>query len=325
MRKNQLTYVKEELLSINNKLKIVDFSDNKIAFIDPNAFLKNHELERVNLSTNEIKQLFPDTFEANTKLIDVDLSYNRITELDRNIFSRTTIKTLSLRGNELKIETSVSLFTAPVLEKLDLSFCGITSLSPNTFRDMLNLRVLLLDNNLLKFPGQTDPNNNIFSGLHKLIKLDLSVNEISEIGADVLRDVRGLKLLNLSFNPIMCNKCTSEDHYVQNWCSTLNVQCALKCYPTSVPSTNCISTSSDSERRSHNIGTENNLNGHSTSHRPPIEVFRYSAVPEKEEGVSLEVLLLSAFGVVSIVLITAVAVVAIVIFIRRRRPAVTCV
>jgi Leucine-rich repeat (LRR) protein len=323
MRKNQLTSVKEELLSSNNKLKIVDFSDNKIADIDQKAFLKNYELERVNLSTNGIKQLSPDTFEANTYLTDVDLSYNRITELDRNMFSKTRIKTLSLRGNRLKIETNVSMFTASVLEKLDLGSCGITSLSPNAFRDMLNLRELLLDNNHLKLPSQADPNDSVFSGMLKLVKLDLSVNEISEIGADTLRDVHGLKLLNLSLNPIMCNKCASEDHDVQNWCSTRNVQCVAKCQSAAaVSSTNCISTSSDSERRSHNIVTES---GHSPFRRSSDPDLGESVVSETEDGVSLEVLLGGAFGVVFIVLIIAVAVVATIIIIRRRRPAVTCV
>jgi Leucine-rich repeat (LRR) protein len=323
MRKNQLTSVKEELLSNNSKLKIVDFSENKIVSIDQKAFIRNCKIERVDLSTNGITQLSPDTFDANTKLTYVDLSYNRITVLDRNMFSKTRIKTLSLRGNMLKIEANMPLFTASYLEKLDLGSCGITSLSTNTFRDMLNLTELLLDNNLLKLPGQADPADNVFSGLHRLIKLDVSANEISEMSADVLRDVDDLKLLNLSFNPIMCNKCASEDQDIQNWCSTRNVQCVAKCYSATVSSTKCIGTAADGEGTSRGIEKTTYENVHSPFPRTRNADLKDSAVTATEEGVSFEVLMWAGVSVVVVVLTAAVVVVFTIIFIRRRRPPVT--
>jgi len=204
---------------------------------------------------------------------------------------------------------------------------------------MLNLRVLLLDNNHLKLPGQADPNDNVFGGLHNLNKLDLSVNEISQIVSDILSDVRDLKVLNLSFNPIICNKCASEDRDVRNWCSTLNVHCGLTCYSVAGSSTNCITTASDSERTPQStqrtphsiqttpqsIQTETYRNVHSPFSGTSNAVLKDSAVTATEEGVSLEVLLWGGFGVVFVVLITAVAVVTIIIYITRRRPPVTSV
>jgi Leucine-rich repeat (LRR) protein len=323
MRKNQLTSVKEELLSNNSKLKIVDFSDNKIVSIDQKAFIRNYEIERVNLSTNGITQLSPDTFDANTKLTEVDLSYNRITVLDCNMFAKTRIKTLNLRGNRLKIEANMSLFTASVLEKLDLGSCGIMSLSTNTFRDMLNLRELLLDSNILKFSGQADPIDNVFSGLNHLVKLDLSVNEISEMSADMLHDLDDLKLLNLSLNPVMCNKCASEDQDIQNWCSTRNVQCVAKCYSATVKYTKCIATAAYSEGKSHGIENKTYENVHTPFPRTRNVDLKDSAVTTTEEGVSFEMLVWTGVVIVFVVLTAAVVVVLIIIFIRRRRPQIT--
>jgi hypothetical protein len=166
--------------------------------------------------------------------------------LDNDIFSKTQIKTLNLRGNILTMKGDVPLLRAPHLEKLDLGSCGITTLSPKTFQNMLDLKELMLDENCLNLPVEPDPQNNIFSRLHQLSKLDLSSNEITVMNSNLFYGMNNLKLLNLSFNPAVCDDCKGEGKCIQfrSWCSSRSDKCGEMCNleEASVPQRNCINT-----------------------------------------------------------------------------------
>jgi Leucine-rich repeat (LRR) protein len=263
VRKNRLASLDERIFFHNNKLKIIDFSNNQIVTIPPNIFTTNTKIQSINLSTNRITQIFPGTFDANKIITDVDLSHNMIKVLDNNMFSETKISTLNLRGNRLTMKgDDIPLLRAPLLEKLDLGSCGITILPPKTFQHMLGLKELMLDNNYLQLPHEPDSENNIFSNLHQLSKLDLSSNEITVMNSHLLYDMNNLKLLNLSFNPAVCDDCERDGKDVWIWCSERSVRCVSKCNlgDKSVSQRSCISTTSVSEVTSHSRANTTSLN-----------------------------------------------------------------
>jgi Leucine-rich repeat (LRR) protein len=255
MRKNRLFCLDEQIFFHNIKLKVIDFSNNEIAAISSLIFRTNTEIQSINLSTNSITQISPGTFDTNKNIIDVDLSHNKLKVLDNNIFLETQIKTLNLRGNRLTIKGDVPLLRAPFLENLDLGSCGITTLSPKTFQNIRHLKELLLDNNCLNLPIEPDPENNIFSQLHQLSKLDLSSNNITVMNTNLFYAMNNLKLLNLSFNPAVCDDCKREDNCIwfRSWCSSRSDQCGEGCNleELSASQRNCINTTFMSEDMSH--------------------------------------------------------------------------
>jgi hypothetical protein len=129
-----------------------------------------------------------------------------------------------MRGN-------VPLLKAPLLEKLDLGLCGITALPPKTFQGMLHLKEFILDNNSLSLLTEAEQKNNVFTNLHQLSTLDLSRNNITEINSNFLYGMDNLDVLNLSFNPAVCDECIIEDkcNAFRTWCRSISDRCVARC------------------------------------------------------------------------------------------------
>jgi hypothetical protein len=231
MNKNKLTCLHDQILCHNIKLQIIDISNNHIPIIFQNTFAANTELRSINLRANLITQISPGAFHTNHNITDVDLSHNKLQELDHDVFSETQIKTLNLRGNELTMTGNVPLLKAPLLEKLDLGLCGITALTPKAFQGMSQLKELILDNNGLSLHTEGDAEYNTFTNLQELSKLDVSSNNITEINSNFLDVIDNLDVLNISFNPVVCGECISEDKCNEfwSWCRSRSDRCVARC------------------------------------------------------------------------------------------------
>jgi hypothetical protein len=231
MNTNKLIYLHDQILCHNIKLQVIDFSNNLIPVIFQNTFVANTELRSINLRANLITQIFPGAFHTNHNITDIDLSHNKLQEIDHDVLSETQIKTLNVRANELTMTGNVPLLKAPLLEKLDLGLCGITALPPKAFQGMSQLKELILDNNGLSLLTEGDPENNTFTNLHQLSKLDLSSNNITEINSNFLDVIDNLDVLNVSFNPAVCGECRSEDKCNEfwSWCRSRSDRCVARC------------------------------------------------------------------------------------------------
>ncbi|PNF37632.1 hypothetical protein B7P43_G11962 [Cryptotermes secundus] len=321
MRENRLFYLDDQIFFHNNKLKVIHFSNNEITAIPSKIFTTNTEIQSINLSTNRITQISPGTFDTNKNIIDVDLSHNKIKVLDSNIFSETQIKTLNLRGNTLTMKGGVPLLRAPVLENLDLGSCGITTLSPETFHDMLHLKELKMDKNCLSLPIEPDTENNIFSKLHELSKLDLSSNKITVMNSTLFHGMNNLKLLNLSFNPVLCDDCKMEDKCIQfrAWCSSRSDHCGETCSAeVSASQGNSANNTFVSEDLSHSNLNTSSLN--ISSRRQDIKVHKKKEVDSdkiisRDQDSSLVLYLSLGVCLTSIAIVVGLAIT----FIRRKR------
>lgn len=119
----------------------------------------------------------------------------------------STLKTLNLRNKSLSIIREKYFKGLNALEVLDLSSDltisdnkktnNIIVISQNAFKDLANLKILYLSNNLL-----ADVPKNTFHDLLKLETLDLSGNQIKLISTDSFKDLNELESLNLSANLI---------------------------------------------------------------------------------------------------------------------------
>jgi Leucine-rich repeat (LRR) protein len=216
----------------------------------------------------------------------------------------------------------IPLLRAPLLENLDLGSCGITTLSPETFHDTLHLKELMLDKNCLKLPIEPDPENNIFSKLHQLSKLDLSGNKITVMNTNIFYGINNLKLLNLSFNPAVCDDCKMEDKCIRfrSWCSSRSDQCGERCNSeeVSVSQRNCINTTFVSEDMSRSKANTTFLN--ILNRRQEIKVHKEKEVESDkviamEQARSLTLYLTLGVGLPCVV----IGVVLAIIIIRRRR------
>jgi hypothetical protein len=123
------------------------------------------------------------------------------------------------------------LLQAPLLQKLDLGLCGITTLTPKTFQGTSQLKELILDNNCLSLHTEAHSQHNIFSNLQHLSKLDLSSNKISEMDFNFLYDMTNLDAVDLSFNPAVCGECIRADKCNEfwSWCGSRGGRCVVRC------------------------------------------------------------------------------------------------
>jgi hypothetical protein len=73
---------------------------------------------------------------------------------------------------------------------------------------VLNLKELLLDNNCLSLPADPDRENNIFTNLHQLSRLDLSGNNITKMNPNFLHGMPNLQLIIFPTSPGECGNTT---------------------------------------------------------------------------------------------------------------------
>ncbi|TFG23327.1 MAG: hypothetical protein EU532_13600, partial [Promethearchaeota archaeon] len=117
------------------------------------------EVETSNLNKNMY-------YEAdNGQIISITIIMSGLAELPEYIGNFSSLKTLNLKNNELKVLPD-SIGNLSSLEDLDLSSNRLDQL-PNTIGDLKSLKILLLNNNRgIKIPDSIE-------NLTSLVKLDL--------------------------------------------------------------------------------------------------------------------------------------------------------
>nr|XP_023028547.1 leucine-rich repeat-containing protein 15-like [Leptinotarsa decemlineata] len=191
---------------------------NHIEELLPGAFNTLHSLKEVFLRGNNIEELSPGVFNSLSELEILDLSENNLKTLGANCLAGTIhLKSLNLSSNFLvTFNESILDQNIAEIEYIDMSFNRITDISIGNIEhkiiniDLSSNRISTMNfcisefvsvnvsRNLLKSLGKISCSNTN----SRLISLDMSFNNISELFSDSFINSTQLKILNFQHNNI---------------------------------------------------------------------------------------------------------------------------
>uniref|UniRef100_A0A087X678 Si:cabz01090165.1 n=1 Tax=Poecilia formosa TaxID=48698 RepID=A0A087X678_POEFO len=146
--------------------------DNFITTLRHRDFANMTSLIHLTLSRNTISQIRPYTFADLQDLHALHLDANRLTVLDDSHFQGlVNLRHLILANNQLhSISEGAFQDFLETLEDLDLSYNNLVDIPWDTVSLLVSVNTLSLDHNLIESVPE-----GIFSNLHKLARLDMSV------------------------------------------------------------------------------------------------------------------------------------------------------
>lgn len=175
---------------ITNK-KYQRAQDNHFNF-NPNAHYQKFKFDQLK-NSNELN------IKLKSKPIDQHLLKNLF---NHNYFQKMTSLDLSLNSidtvlaNSFKINNANSSSLNKLVE-LNLSHCSITNLENDCFLNLKNLKILLLNNNLI-----SEIHKQTFHSLQSLEKLSLRKNQLQKIEKSSFKDLENLLHLDLANNKL---------------------------------------------------------------------------------------------------------------------------
>ncbi|XP_026808006.1 toll-like receptor 6 [Rhopalosiphum maidis] len=180
----------------------VDVSWNRIAIIPSNGFRSLRRLIELRLTGNEISVVNDRPLGGLTGLEILDISCNNIVSLPIDMFKDVadSIKQIYLQDNSIGTLSPGLFVNLYQLTSLDLSSNQLTStwIDASTFTGLIRLVALNLSNNKI---SKLDPT--IFHDLYTLQILNLGGNLIDSIPNDAFIPLRNLDTLVLSNNKIV--------------------------------------------------------------------------------------------------------------------------
>lgn len=177
-----------------NTVKTVEFSACHFGTLPDNLLARFRDLHILYVKSAGLSQIREADLPHN-RLGVLVLSSNGLKEIDVRVLEKLSAATeLDLSFNQIK--NVPALGPARSLSKLILSYNGIEELLAETFHGLDAIQTIELKNNQLKHFHPTT-----FSTRARLINLDLSSNQLTQVPEDVF-GLRNLKNLQLNFNQI---------------------------------------------------------------------------------------------------------------------------
>ena len=211
---NNLDRLDNMMLEGLHELKVLDMSHNQLVRVDNEPFLNLFNLHTIDFSSNQIQQFSVsdgleslETLKAgHNKLTNLrflqslrrlqvlDLSYNSISRLGDELISRgQTIQLANFSNNAIN-DIAQHTFQQVTLKILDLSHNRLSGLTNHGWE---NVRTLYLHDNAIY-----NLTANAFQNLNSLQELYIERNNLYAFPREIFSDLRQLKILDLSFNPI---------------------------------------------------------------------------------------------------------------------------
>ncbi|VVC96999.1 unnamed protein product, partial [Leptidea sinapis] len=225
------------LSQIGFTLRHLDFTGNKLEYLDGNIFRNTQFLSSLSLGSNLLTVLSDNTFSSLSGLRRLDLSFNFIKANFKELFHNLP----NLRHLNL---ANISLKSVPYLPLTNLTSLNLTSNYINSFKEtdvkrLLNLRHLDISHNRL-----TSLVPKMWVHLKNLIVLDISYNPIVRITPNSFKglgklshlNINGLKYLDIvdqdSFRPLTSLRFL----HIQTWSSINHASFRITHITSSLPS-----------------------------------------------------------------------------------------
>ncbi|KAF2905843.1 hypothetical protein ILUMI_00331 [Ignelater luminosus] len=183
-----------------NGLKILDLSYNDIIVVPDNGLSGLRSLEELHLQDNAVSTIGDRAFVGLNALHMLNLSSNCLVALPPELFlSSRDLRRLYLHNNSLSVLAPGLLEGLDQLEVLDLSRNELSTrwVNRDTFSGLVRLVVLNLARNTL-----TRIDSNVFHDLYSLQILNLDHNNIDFIAEGAFSELKNLHALTLSYNNI---------------------------------------------------------------------------------------------------------------------------
>lgn len=217
-------------------LRTLDLGDNNIWTLPSEIFCPLYNLKDLNLTQNRLQDISNLGFSdwgngptapgksCNTVLETLDMSYNEISNLpDNGLSSLRALQKLYLQNNRISNVADRAFVGLSDLQLLNLSTNALTALPPEMFQSSRDIKHIYLNNNTLSVlaPGLLEGldqlqildlsvneltsewiNRDTFSGLVRLIVLNLSHNRVTKIDSLLFQDLNSLQFLSLEHNNV---------------------------------------------------------------------------------------------------------------------------
>lgn len=217
-------------------LRMLDLGDNNIWVLPSEIFCPLYNLKELNVTQNRLQDISNLGFSdwgngptapgksCNTVLETLDMSHNEISGLpDNGLSSLRALQKLFLQNNRIMTVADRAFVGLSDLQVLNLSTNALTALPPEMFQSSRDIKQIYLNNNSLSVlaPGLLEGldqlqildlsvneltsewvNRDTFSGLVRLIVLNLSHNRITKIDSLLFQDLNNLQFLSLEYNNI---------------------------------------------------------------------------------------------------------------------------
>ena len=215
---NNIPCLEKDIFVSLTELEVLHISECELSTIDLGAFNGLTELRELALSINKINEIIPGSFENASKLAFLSLQSNKLKHVDSAMFSGlVNLNVLNLQDNQLQylhpdtfsglpnlqklylgenwgleVPTDRNFINSPFLSHLDISDCGASSVSVETFENVSALELL-----------------------------SLSQNDLNTVDINILRAMPKLSTLYMEHNPLHCD-CQLQE--VWRWCKDRNIQ-----------------------------------------------------------------------------------------------------
>ncbi|XP_060524278.1 toll-like receptor 7 [Cylas formicarius] len=174
-------------------------SSERIGIDSPDC--NSGDLQNLDLSFNDIRSLSEDSgFSRLRRLQTLDLQYNNISDVSGEaLVGLVSLKILNLSNNKIESLPQGLFAGSPELKEIHLQNNSLYSLAKGLFHRLEQLLVLDLSGNQLT---SNHVDNGTFSGLIRLIVLNLSHNALTRIDGRSFKDLFFLQILDLRNNSI---------------------------------------------------------------------------------------------------------------------------
>uniref|UniRef100_A0A1B6DPN9 LRRCT domain-containing protein n=1 Tax=Clastoptera arizonana TaxID=38151 RepID=A0A1B6DPN9_9HEMI len=203
LSRNKIHSLRPHNFELQERLTVLNISYNHITSLSKSTFKGLKSLQVLDISNNRIEVIHSGAFKETSDLMVLDLSYNKIMSfIDDHIFNNLRkIRIVSLQGNQI-LEVPSEIFNhipSSSLEVVRLQENLIEELHERSFSSSVFscLKTLNLASNVIRTIHRST-----FSGLHSLVYLDLSDNNLTFIPTEQLSKLSQLTELDLSTNMV---------------------------------------------------------------------------------------------------------------------------